>query len=101
LTEEARAKYDEQAARDFFYSMEGTEYGYSNFIFGWIDTVRDNLPRLLPNEMIPILFSVIENVDKNISDLIFTRGLNLRMGTQGLTIPELAAKAAEQNMTLQ
>ena len=28
LNAEARAKYNEQAARDFYWMMEGTPYGY-------------------------------------------------------------------------
>ena len=56
---------------------------------------------LLANELVPIMFSVLERLDKKVSDLIYTDGLNIRLGTQGLTIPELVAKAADLNMTLQ
>lgn len=61
--------------------MEGTPYGYQNFLFGWIDTPRDNLPMLLPNEIIPIVFSLTEKLDKKASDLIYGEGLNIRLGT--------------------
>lgn len=101
LNEQARSRFNEQAARDFYFKMQGTPYGYQNFLYGWIDTVRDNLPMLLPNELMPIVFSVLEKLDRKASDLIFTEGLNMRLGTQGLTIPEIAAKAADLNMTIQ
>ena len=61
--------------------MEGTPYGYQNFLYGWIDTVRDNLPMLLPNELMPIVFSIVEKLDRKVSDLIYTDGLNIRLGT--------------------
>ena len=56
---------------------------------------------LLANELVPIAFSVLEKLDKKASDMIYTDGLNIRLGTQGLTIPEIVAKAADLNMTLQ
>lgn len=57
--------------------------------------MRDNLPMLLANELVPIAFSVLERLDKKGSDIIYTDGLNIRLGTQGLTIPELVVIAAD------
>jgi len=48
LSPAAKAKFNEKAAQDFFFATEGLPYGYHNFLFGWIDTVEDNLPPLLP-----------------------------------------------------
>jgi len=48
LREEVAAKFNETAAREFFYEMEGTVYGYHNFMYGWIDTAEDNWPPILP-----------------------------------------------------
>lgn len=60
LSDEAAARYDLDKARAYFYSMEGLPYGYHNFLFGWIDTFRDNLPPLMPNELLPIVGSMAE-----------------------------------------
>lgn len=48
LREDIAAKFNETAAREFFYEMEGTVYGYHNFMYGWIDTAEDNWPPILP-----------------------------------------------------
>ena len=37
LSDESRAKFDVQKAREFFKKVEGMSYGNHNFIFGVID----------------------------------------------------------------
>ena len=53
--------FNEQAANDWFFETEGLPYGYHNLLFGWIDTYRDNLPPVLPNQFAPILFSTLQH----------------------------------------
>ena len=48
LSDEARARYNETAAAEFFLERQGLPYGYHNFLYGWIDTPFDNFPSLLP-----------------------------------------------------
>ena len=62
LKDEIAAKYDLDAARNYFFQMEGNPYGYHNFLFGWIDTFRDNLPPLMPNELVPVVMAQAEKV---------------------------------------
>ena len=42
LNAEARARFNETAAQEFFNQTEGLPYGYHNFLFGWVDTPIDN-----------------------------------------------------------
>ena len=66
---EARAKFNESAAIEFFKYTEGLPYGYHNFLFGWIDTPEDNLPPLIPPELLPIVMSVFEDFDNVTADI--------------------------------
>jgi hypothetical protein len=49
LNAEAAAKFNETAAQEQFYALEGTPYGYHNFLFGWIDTPNSNFPCIAPD----------------------------------------------------
>lgn len=72
LSDEYRAKFNETAAQTFFNETEGLPYGYHNFLFGWIDTATDNWPPILSNEMVPILFAVLEKIKPDTVDIFFS-----------------------------
>jgi hypothetical protein len=101
LKPEIAAKYDVVKAREFFYKNQGLPYGYHNFLFGWLDTTYSNLPPLMPNEWMPIFLSQYEKVNFNQVYRIYGAAMNMRMGTTGLSIPEIAGLAAQQGKTLQ
>jgi hypothetical protein len=101
LKAEVAARYDVEKARAFFFQNQGLPYGYHNFLFGWLDTTYSNLPPLMPNEWMPIVLSQYEKINFNQVYRIYGAAMNMRMGTTGLTIPELAGLAAQQGKTLQ
>ena len=101
LRKEVRAKFDEKAAQDFFYQTEGLPYGYHNFLYGWIDTAKDNWPPLMPNEFVPVVFAVLEKILPHTAYVFFTEALNKRLGTDGLDIEGIAAEAAKQSMSIE
>ena len=94
MREEIRAKFDNKKAVAFFDETEGLPYGYHNILYGWIDTPRDNIPPLLANEFIPILFSLVEMIAPTLAYNFFTEALNFRLGTKGLDIAGVAGLAA-------
>lgn len=100
LSNEQRNKFNETAAQEWFYKCEGLPYGYHNFLYGWIDTPTDNWPGMLPNELTPILFSVLENIIPNVVDIFYTQALNKRLGTSGLNVAQIAAAAADKGMSV-
>lgn len=97
LSPEARAKFNETAAIEFFKKSEGLPYGYHNFLFGWLDTRINNLPPLIPAGLLPIVFSILETVIPETVDIFFSQALNHRLGTKGLKLADLAATAAGKN----
>jgi len=88
-------KFNETAARELYFEMEGVPYGYHNFMYGWVDTPEDNWPPVLPHHLVPIAWNWVQNYDYNLADNMFTEALNLRLGVKGLNITETAALAAE------
>jgi hypothetical protein len=62
LKKEARERFNEKAAIEFFRETEGLPYGFHNFLFGWLDTVEDNLPPLMPPGIMPIVMSLLEDL---------------------------------------
>lgn len=101
LSPEARAKFNETAAQEFFYQTEGLPYGYHNFLFGWIDTAENNWPPLLPPAFVPIVFSILEDFIPNTTDIFITQALNMRLGTSGLNLKQVAGEAARRNKTIE
>jgi hypothetical protein len=54
----------------------------------------------MPNEFIPIILAQYEKVNFDHVYKLVGAGINMRLGTTGLSIPELASLAAQQGKTL-
>ena len=79
--------------------MEGFPYGYHNFLFGWIDTEKDNFPPLLDNDFVAMVFSILEKIDKPLVVQFLNEALNKRLGTEGLNIAEISIEASKRGIT--
>ena len=100
LSDEKRAQFNETAGIEWFYKTEGLPYGYHNFLYGWVDTPEDNWPTLLPKDLVPVVFAMIEKYDKNMTDIFFTQSLNKKLGTVGLDIAGVAAESARRGLNI-
>lgn len=100
LRQEYASKFDEAKAWEWFSKTEGMPYGYRNFVFGWIDTVKDNYPAPLDINYVYLIFRMVEYVDAAASNLILQEALNWRVGTQGLELWEIENVAISQGKTL-
>ena len=100
LKKEMADKFDEKKAYEYFKTVEGMPYGYHNFLFGWIDTAKDNYPPLLPAEFIPIGFQIFDSLLPSVGSMFIGEAINKRLGTQNLTFAELIGEAAKQGKTM-
>jgi len=107
LSAEARAAFDEEAAREFFASVEGFDYGFYNFLYGWIDEADGgNYPCLPPDyesnclqwELLEVVFALIDRVVPSISDQLWNQAWNLRLGTSNLGTAEIYQEAASRGL---
>ena len=100
LNDEMRAKFNETAAIEWFKGRQGLPYGYHNFLYSWIDTPEQNWPMILPKDLVPVAFAIIERFDKNLTDTFFTQSLNFKLNKTGLSIPDVAAAAAAEHLNV-
>jgi hypothetical protein len=107
LTPEARARYNETAALEWFLTVEGLNYGYHTLLWGWIDTQYDNYPCLPPDwgtcltwDAMEVVFGWMDAWLPSIGDLLFNEAFNHRLGTTGLKAPELFYTAVTQGLAV-
>jgi hypothetical protein len=93
LNEEKRTAFNETAANEFFFTVQGLPYGYHNFLFGWIDTPRDNFPCLPPDfklcltpELVEIAAGAVDRIDKAIANQMYNQALVKRIGVEWGTL---------------
>jgi hypothetical protein len=65
-----------------------------------MDTERDNLPPAMPNEMVPIVLSMVENLIPKAIYNLFVEGLNKRLSSDCADLPCIANTAALQSMSI-
>jgi len=101
LNAAARARWNNDAAIEFFKKMEGYPYGYHNFLFSWIDTEERNYPSVIPSKFVPVLFGMLNQLIPTAIESFFLESLNHRLGTQGLDYPQIIVEAFNQGKTIE
>lgn len=109
LSPEARAKFNETAAYEYFKSMEGLDYGYYNLLWAWVDTLADNYPCMPPDfttsclqwEHVEIIFAFSERLIPSIGQMMWGQAFNHRIGTQNLTVSQVYKAAADKGIDSQ
>jgi hypothetical protein len=112
LSAESRKIFNEAAANAWFHSVDGLDYGWSNMLWGWVDTLKDNYPCLpqyaageycLSWEAIETLFPQGGKLSPAIAQL-YNESWNLRVtgsAVSNLSPTELYRAALGKNMSLE
>lgn len=100
LKPSARAKFNETAVYEEFKAYEGLPYGYHNFIYGWFDTARDNLPDKISPEAMELIFQIAESLMPAAFNSLVGEGANKRLGVSDFNLQELSVEAAKLGTTL-
>ena len=102
LDEEHAKKFDVDKAVEYFKSVEGLPYGYHNFLFASIDTPDGYTTPMLPRSIFPIIFSILERFEPDLTFNFYTEALNKRLGTtEDKNLTEIVVLAAEKNMRVE
>lgn len=100
LREDLQEIFNASAAAEFFKSVEGLPYGNENFIYGWIDTMNGNYPPPLNAEEIPAVLVLGNALFPTFVNLGVGEGLNQRLNTFNLTIPQILNYCDEMNVSV-
>jgi len=101
LNEAARARWNNDAAIQFFKENEGYPYGYHNFLYSWIDTEENNYPPVIPYKFVPVLFGMLNHLMPTVIESFFLQSLNFRLGTAGLSYDDIVVEAYNQGKTIE
>lgn len=99
-----RATFDLKKAWAWFETVNGQPYGIHNMFFTFLDTPENNWPQVITTDswftFMNILSKININGKENAADKIMGQALNHRLGTQGLTMPEIITEAARRGITM-
>ena len=102
LRDEYRDKLDIDKAWSWFENeVEGLTYGFHNFVFSWIDTKTDSFPFVTTNEFEEFFFSLLYKIYPPFFELLGKEGMNFRLNTTDLDMPQIIAEAARRGMTFE
>jgi hypothetical protein len=107
LKPEYRAQFNVDAAWAFFRQYDGVNYGYANFLFGWVDLQTGNFPCLPPDyktclmkEAVEQLAFIIDKLTGEDNTNIFRQAINHRTGTVGRSVLGAFYSAVQANPSL-
>ena len=101
LSPESQAKFNSTAAVEWFYTVEGLEYGFENMLFAWIDTAEANYPSTLVSQTHEVLIGWIEDISAGLAMLMWDDAFNMRLGTTGLDTASCYEEAYNQGLTFE
>eukprot|EP00727_Mastigamoeba_balamuthi_P009463 m51a1_g5139 hypothetical protein (422) ;mRNA; r:17715-19402 len=83
LSPKSRAMFNSTAAAERFAQLEGLEYGYQNYLFGWLDNVRGNFPPPLSSDAAMVAVAIADRLAHSQIERMAGEALNQRLGRSG------------------
>ncbi|KAG0470900.1 hypothetical protein HPP92_017020 [Vanilla planifolia] len=99
LRPDVRAKFNNTAAWEYARSMNGKPYGFHNMIFSWIDTKSGNYPPPLDANLVASGMIMWNKIQPTYAANLWNEALNLRLGTEGLDLPDIIVEAEKRGMS--
>jgi hypothetical protein len=83
-------KFNATAAQNWFYQVQGQPYGYHNFLFSFIDTANENLPRPITQSLFEVVVYAWQRIipidaQGSIYNMLI-QGLNHRLNSNCTTL---------------
>jgi len=105
LAPEWKAKWDEEKAYNWFKTVEGSPYGYANFLFGFIDTPNDNFPQVMDQNSWFNFISILNSfpdIGPKLVDFVWSRALSKRLGfgDESLTWTQIIEESTKRGLEL-
>lgn len=105
LAPEYRAKFNFDKAYEWFKTVEGSPYGYANFLFGFIDTPNSNFPQVIDGNSWFNFISILNSypiLGPKITEQFWNRALSKRLGymDEHLTWPQIIEESVKRGVTL-
>eukprot|EP01106_Pelomyxa_sp_JSP_P015940 TRINITY_DN5681_c0_g1_i2.p1 TRINITY_DN5681_c0_g1~~TRINITY_DN5681_c0_g1_i2.p1 ORF type:complete len:306 (+),score=65.93 TRINITY_DN5681_c0_g1_i2:52-918(+) len=105
LAKPYRDLYNNDKAIKRWKELEGLPYGVATFVYGWIDTIDQNIPYPLCPSIFPFVMSLMDSYIPGDYDDVFNTGINQRLGNfaccpRGDTCPSVHAECWDFNTTL-
>lgn len=86
LRKDLASKLDIKKVWEAFHKIEGTPYGFNNFIFGSQDTLDQNRPDYIDPNFVAIFAGLVSRFAPALINKVLIDGINQRLGTPGFNI---------------
>lgn len=100
LKKELRDKLDVVGMWSAFRAIQGTPYGFNNFIFGSQDTTDQNRPDYIDPNFTVLLAGFLYQFAPDLMKRVLINGLNMRLGTTDLDVDGIWREIHQQRVSV-
>lgn len=100
LKDEYQSLFDEKQAWEWFNQLSGNDYGFHNFLYGWLDSSSENLPYFIDLDFISMALEIYQIFRPQDVNLIFIEAFNKRLGTSASNIKDIWEELYTRDMSI-